>query len=102
MEAKRVAVTRTHSAAMDPRPLVLLVAMAVQPVERVAVLAVLEILRERAAASAQQAQHRVAVAVAATRQALPTTVAVVERLRRVGSCSRIRQQQQATGDGEYS
>ena len=51
----------------------------------------------------QLAQHPAAAAAVATRHVREmTTVAVVEMVRRVASCSRIRQQQAADEDGEYS
>ena len=80
--------------------------LTVRPVELVEVLA--EVLAERVPSthlrcldSEAQAQHRAAAAAAAVHLVSLTTLAVVELVRRVGSCSRIRQQQQATGDGEY-
>jgi hypothetical protein len=51
--------------------------------------------------SEAQAQHRAAAAAVAVHLVSLTTLAVVELVRRVGSCSRIRQQQ-ATGDDEQS
>ena len=81
--------------------------LTVRPVELVEVLA--EVLAERVPSthlrcldSEAQAQHRAAAAAAAVHLVSLTTLAVVELVRRVGSCSHIRQQQQATGDGEYS
>ena len=74
--------------------------------ELAAVLEGLAILRELdlvlRTVKVRMGLHPAAAAAAATRhlrdRELLTTVAVVERVRRVGSCSRIRQ---ATGDGEY-
>ena len=51
--------------------------------------------------SEAQAQHRAAAAAVAVHLVSLTTLAVVELVRRVGSCLRIRLQQ-ATGDDEYS
>ena len=52
--------------------------------------------------SEAQDRHPVAAEAVELRSVTLTTVAVVELVRRVGSCSRIRLQQQATGDDEYS
>ena len=85
----------------------------VEPAVRLAVLAAvlegLAILRELdrvlRTVKVRQGLHPAAAAAAATRHLRErelTTVAVVEMVRRVASCSRIRQQQAAYEDGEYS
>ena len=51
--------------------------------------------------SEAQAQHLAAAVAAAVHSESLTTVAVVELVRRVGSCSHIRHPL-ATGDGDYS
>ena len=52
--------------------------------------------------SEAQAQHRAAAGAVVVHLVSLTTVAVVVLVQRVGSCSRIRQQQAADDDGEYS
>jgi hypothetical protein len=52
--------------------------------------------------SEAQDRHPVAAEAVERRSVTLTTVAVVELVRRVASCSRIVQQQAADEDGEYS
>ena len=89
--------------------LVRLVEPAVRLVELAAVLEGLAILRELdrvlRTVKVRQGLHPAAAAAVATRHLRErelTTVAVVEMVRRVASCSHIRQQQAADEDGEYS
>jgi hypothetical protein len=90
MAALRPAVTRTQTAAMAHR-------RAASTVEPVVLLAELvEVLAERVPStdlrrldSEAQAQHRAAAVAAAVHLVSLTTVAVVELVRRVASCSRM-------------
>jgi len=106
--ARRQTVKLTQSETTDHRTLVLLAETVVLLVEPLAVLAVLVIPLALDQVSRQvkvrQEQHRAAEAAVDMRLDYRqiTTAAPVEMVQRVGSCSRIRQQQAADDDGEYS
>ena len=93
---------------MDNRNLVLLaetVVLLVEPAEGLEGLVIPMALDQVARqVKVRQEQHRAAEAAADMRLDCrqQTTVAPVEMVRRVASCSRIRQQQAAYEDGEYS
>jgi len=86
--------TAYHRAASTVEPVVL-------PAGLVEVLAG-QVQQTVAVDSEAQARHPVAAEAVVRRSVTSTTVAVVVQVRLVGSCSRIRLLQQATGDGEYS
>jgi hypothetical protein len=102
MAGQQATATRTQRAATDHR-------QAASTVGPVGLVGLVEVLVElvpstdlRRLDSEAQAQHRAAAAAVAVHLVSLTTVAVVGLVRRVASCSRIRQQQAADEDGEYS